>query len=142
MPDYFSFISLPITRYLFIPIITVIIGTWARYSSQNDKYDLAKRDLFYWSHDIIVSGFIVVFVDFANNCSASGTTVPVTIILKFIGCLFVCLSGLIVVGFIIRKFGWEKPIPAIVRLHLWKGIIIPNVIAVSVLWIIFKIMQS
>jgi len=138
MQHLFIFLSEPLARFLILPIIVVAVGTFVKYTSQNDVHASFSRDLLYWGPDLCVSGLLAIIVDFSSNLGKLPPNVINEYHSKIILLVLLCGVVLFLVSLIIRKFGWKRS--EIGWHYSWAGgIIIPDVLGFTLLFAIYKI---
>lgn len=138
--DFFKILSMPISRYVIIPIAIVIISNWIKYIFPNDKYARFSREAFYWGPDLITSALLTSLVDFSGSLylgnsqlqNDTHSNILFTIITFFI---ITCIMS-----FCIRKFGWSDETNGM-KQNLIGGIIIPDFLGIALLYIDFLILR-
>lgn len=135
-----SYLGKPESKYIVVPLITIILGLVLRLVCQNDKFAYSHREYFYWAPNLLTSALLVIFLDYCNH---SQIDIPnknlyvesvITAFMAWFCTLF------IVIG-IIRKWGWfdcnGRPRPT-----LLGGILVPDAIGVMLLYAVLIIMKS
>lgn len=132
-----DFLSSPLAKFFFVPLITIIVGLFIRVSSINDKYKIDTKECFFLGPDFISAGLLLVFVELCNSFQAGGAFVGNSS--GIVTSLVLCFLSILFMPFWIRKFGYmEEPITHGYSHHLLKGIIIPDVWGLAVLYCILK----
>lgn len=131
--DIISILQNPESKYLLMPIVSIVAGIAIKILCQNDKVERSLKDLFYWAPSLLVSNFILVCSEFSKNIGNesfsknSFNALTINVIFTVAICIF------------IRKLGWNLRKN---YLSLWCGIIWPNVFSVLLMYVVLKTMQS
>lgn len=130
-----NFLAQPYFIEFVVPLIAVGLSIFLKYVTRNDKYKGFRKEDLAVGLDLAVSSLLVFITssaqlavqiqsapDLAKNDVLAGA--PWMIAAFFIG-----LWG---VSTIVRKLGWEDD----EKLHLWWGIVVPNVFGIILLLIV------
>lgn len=132
-----DFLSSPLAKFFFVPLITIIVGLFIRVSSINDKYKIDTKECFFLGPDFISAGLLLVFVELCNSFQSARASVDNSS--GIVTALVLCFLSILFMPFWIRKQGYkEEPITHGFSHHLWKGIIIPDIWGLVVLYCILK----
>lgn len=123
----------PASKYFIIPLVSMMATLLLKISCQNDNVVKSKIELFYWAPSLITSNFILIFSEYSRYSSIS-----IEEQMKFSDD---CMNSLVlnlVFGFLItlyiRKNGWKRN----GSLSLYHGVIIPDVAAFILMYIVMK----
>lgn len=135
-----GYLGNPESKYVVVPLITIILGLILRLVCQNDKFVYSHREYFYWAPNLLTSALLVIFLDYCNH---SQSVIPnkdeyvdsvVTAFMVWFFTLFLEMG-------LIRKWGWDvvngKPRPSLIG-----GIVAPDVIGIILLYAVLRIMKS
>lgn len=133
-----GYLGQPDSKYVVVPLITIILGLVLKKTCQNDKYLYSYREYFYWAPNLLSSSLLVIFLDYCNKKLEDKTQEYMDSLMSAFVLWVVTLLSII---FIIRKWGWRdgllgKPSPTILG-----GILVPNIICVVMLFAVLKIMS-
>lgn len=125
----------PNSKYLIIPLITTILGVFAKTISKNDRI-LKKRwiENLYLAPNLLVSNFVFICCELSKYSLIEPELQPqfndmcISALLLNIGC-----SALICMG--IRYFGWNEDEK---QLRKWRGILLPDLASIGVMYLVFK----
>lgn len=134
--DLISVLQTPESKFVLMPIVTIIAGVIIKQLCQNDKIDKSSRDLFYWTPNFLVSNFILICGEFSNHIDKVEQLEFTrscfnAMILNVVGGAFICLW--------IRRWGWNVNQN---YLRVWRGIFIPNVYAIILMYVVLKTILS
>ena len=138
MEYFFIFLSEPLARFVLLPLLIVALGTFVKYTCQNDRHASFNRELFYWGPDLCVSGLLALIVDVSNNIGKLGDNKIYGYFSTILILLLISGTLLFVVSLIVRKRGWKESESGW-RYSWWGGIIIPNFIGLGLLIIIYMV---
>ena len=135
-----SYLGKSESKYVVVPLITIILGLVLRLICQSDKFVYSHREYFYWAPNLLTSALLVIFLDYCNH---SQVMIPnkdayvdgvMTAFIVWFCTLFIVIE-------VIRKWGWSivagRPRPT-----LLGGIIVPDAIGIMLLYSVLLIMES
>lgn len=132
-----DFLSSPLAKFFFVPLITILVGLFIKVSSVNDKFKTDIKEWFFLGPDLISAGLLLVFVELCNNLQQ--TTMTSTDNSGIVIALVLCTLSILFMPFLIRKYGYvEQPFTQGYSHHFWWGIIIPDIWGLAVLFSILK----
>jgi len=129
--------------YFAIPILTILLSTFVKIVSRNDKFSLNMRADLAFGLDLSVSA-ILLLTNHTLTYIAAITTQELAQHLEKIALIPLILLFLLIFlwiqSTIIRKFGWKDS----TTMNWWFGIIIPNILGLTILtfvayWIKIKL---
>lgn len=68
-----SYLGKSESKYVVVPLITIILGLVLRLICQNDKFVYSHREYFYWAPNLLTSALLVIFLDY---CKHSQVVIP------------------------------------------------------------------
>lgn len=122
------------TRYLALPVLTVLSGIFIKWNARKEQWDPFSRDDFAVGLELMATSVLLMFSSITEQAipatSASGGQVPAKTLDHIL--LQVVVAGAILVAiviatFVVRRWGWEKK----GRRSLWWGLIVPDVLGVA-----------
>lgn len=132
-----EFLSSSLAKFFFVPLITIIVGLFIKVSSVNDKYKTDTKEWFFLGPDLISAGLLIVFVELCNSLQLSNAVEGNNS--GVVSALVLCFLSILLMPFWIRKTGYEEqPIMHGFSHHFWRGIIIPDIWGLAVLFFILK----
>lgn len=129
----------PNSKYFLVPITVAILGVLAKWVCSNDKIGIKRPiELFYLAPNLLVANFILIICEFSRyNYIVDSKQ------LKFHDICFSALlfniGATIFISLWIRFMGWNQSTK---RLRAWKGIVLPDLLAVVVMYFVFKMMAE
>lgn len=133
-----EFLSSPLAKFFFVPLITILVGLFIKVSSVNDRYKVDTKEWFFLGPDLISAGLLIVFVELCNRLQQSAPIVDN--LSGIVTALVLCVLSILLMPFWIRKVGYiEQPITQGFSHHLLTGIILPDLWGVIVLFVILKL---
>lgn len=136
--DVISFLSLPIAKYVAVPLISTVVATFFRYHCYNDKLSIKGRDLFYWAPSMLASTILLVCVEYSNKITLGNLSSEEKVLAgnQFYSAILLVVLVYLILNTILRKKGWDVYEN---RFHLWWGIWLPDIICVTMLLFILLI---
>ena len=132
-----EFLSSPLAKFFLVPLITILIGLFIKVSSVNDKFKTDTKEWFFLGPDLISAGLLLVFVELCNNLQQ--TSMSSTDNSGIVIALVLSTLSILLMPFWIRKFGYvEQPIIQGYSHHFWRGIVVPDIWGLAVLFSILK----
>jgi len=134
-----DFLSSPIAKFFFVPLITILVGLFIKFSSVNDRCQVDNKEWFYLGPDLISAAFLLVFVELCNSVKAMSDNSSFNS--GIITALVLCIISILFMPLWIRKIGYKKqPIMQGYNHHFWWGIVVPDVWGLIVLFLILKLL--
>lgn len=128
-----GFLSLPVAKFVIIPVITTLLTNILKFICENDRYSHFSNDFFYWGPNLCATSLLLLFIEFGKGGNAEG------VVNGFIFWVVAVFSIIILV----RKKGWEEdPLTKKIHHKLWCGIIWPNSIGFVQLFIVLNLLGS
>lgn len=128
-----AFLSSPLTKFFLVPLLTVLLSFIIKVTSVNDKYPIDSAELFFLGPDMLSAGILLVFIELCNAGVSAGV----------IWALVLCGISLLLMPLWIRKLGCKVgPITNFWGHHLWRGIIIPDLWGVALLYGILQFLSK
>ena len=128
------------SRYVVVPIITIVVNIAIKYICQNDKYNYSLREYGYLAPQLSTTALLVVFLDFCTNVHHVENAEIYS--MKVIVAFLIWLIVMWVMMIIIRKLGWFRDFDGKIKPTLWCGIIIPDVVGLLLLFVMLNIMTT
>jgi len=132
-----GFLSQPIFIYFVIPILTVVLVGFFRYSTYKDGMNFDKRDFFAAYFDIMLSSLLFLATSFTERMITLSNTTDETIknelmskLLPYSWFIVAFALAIFFVSLFVRKAGWNGS----GQLKIWKGIIIPDIVSLGFLF--------
>ena len=72
--DLISFLSLPFAKYVAVPVISTLVGTFFQYNCYSDRYNFKGRDLFYWAPGMLATTLLLICVEYSNKVTLGNLT--------------------------------------------------------------------
>lgn len=137
------FLGSSLARYIFVPLVTIVIGTIIKWFSRNDRFDYSSKSLWFWGPDLITSALILLFVDCSSQFSLMATNeIDPLVLLKAFIAFILCLLYIAIILFLIRKKGWKETKPGVPpELKIACGLVFPNMIGVLALISVYFLMK-
>lgn len=137
MLSVISFLSKPDSKYVVVPLITIVFGLFLKKTCQNDKYIYSYREYFYWAPNLLSSSLLVVFLDYCNKSKYS-----ISYMDNVISAFVLWVITMLLVIFVVRTWGWRKDLSGKIMPTILGGIIVPNFICIVLLFAVLNIMMS
>lgn len=125
----------PDSRYILIPVVTAVLSVFAKLVCQNDKVEADKRwDLLYLAPNLLMSNFIVICGDYSKVVEPSRQQLLNDMCFS---ALLLNIGMSVLIFYFIRKWGWDFNRKT---LRLWRGILIPDLISLGVMYMVFNML--
>ena len=129
----------PNSKYFLVPITVAILGVLAKWVCSNDKIGIKRPiELFYLAPNLLVANFILIICEFSRYNYIVDSKQLKFHVICFSALLF-NIGATIFISLWIRFMGWNQSIK---RLRAWKGIVLPDLLAVVVMYFVFKMMAE
>lgn len=129
----------PNSKYFLVPITVAILGVFAKWVCSNDMIGIKRPiELFYLAPNLLVANFILIICEFSRYNEIAGSKQLQFHDMCFSALLF-NIGATIIISLWIRFMGWNQSTK---RLGAWKGIVLPDILAVVVMYFVFKMMAE
>lgn len=136
--DLISFLSLPFAKYVAVPVISTLVGTFFQYNCYSDRYNFKGRDLFYWAPGMLATTLLLICVEYSNKVALGNLTSEEKIVAgnQFYSAVILVICVYFIINTILRKKG-RNVIED--KWNLWWGILLPDLICVVMLLFVLLI---
>lgn len=136
--DLITFLSMPIAKYVAVPVISTLIATFFQYNCLNDKLQTRGRELFYWAPSMLATTILLVCVEYSNKVTLGTPTSEEKLLAgnQFYSAIILVICVYFIINTILRKKGWDTLNN---RWHMWWGIVLPDIICVTMLLFVLLI---
>lgn len=134
-----NFLAQPYFIEFCVPLIAVGLSIFLKFVTRNDKYKGFRKEDVAVGLDLAVSSLLVFITSTAQlavkmnkNPTATPNTVDAATLAGAPWMIALFFVGVWAMSTIVRKLGWEDD----EKLHLWWGIVVPNLFGITVLLIV------
>lgn len=129
----------PNSKYFLVPITVAILGVLAKWFCSNDKIGIKRPiELFYLAPNLLVANFILIICEFSRYNDIDDTKQLQFHDMCFSALMF-NIGATIIISLWIRFLGWNQSTQ---KLRFWKGIVLPDILAVVIMYFVFKMMSE
>lgn len=127
----------PNSKYFLVPLTVAVLGVLAKWISSNDKVGIRRpSELFYLSPNLLVANFIMIICEFSKYALVDKSKQQLFHDSCFSALMF-NIGASIAITLWIRMWGWNTYSR---ELRLWRGILLPDLFAIAVMYFVFRIM--
>lgn len=147
MSVVYYFLSLPITKFVIAPLLTLTLGNLLKYFSQRKSVKRSVREYFFVGPNALAAGFLISFIDISQKLNKAVSTdygtveLPVELVdsMMLLCGIFIFVPAAMM--YFINNYGWEKVKYGGFQLKVVEGIVIPDIVSLSVLFVIFSLLK-
>ena len=145
MIDFVSLLSDQITKFVFAPLLTIVIGNALKLLCQNKNMITPWRNYFYWGPNAFSAALLISMMDICSKANKYFEAGEKLIISRYVfnNVFLLCLvffAAFFLMYTLLRKYGWEEDRFGY-RIRWGRGVVLSNAIGFVVLYIALSILK-